>query len=195
MRNFSIRKFTLIELIAVVAVIAVLAGLLMPALSKAKASAANTVCRNNLRQLGFAVKLYAEEYHGILPIVGVMKSINPELPTLREVLLPFAGGEEKLFECPADFGVLSARIDDYTSEELDEVRRENSGDHTDYSKSDFQLEESSYEFNVWLCGRPVNDRSRSMLMHDYRPYHGEPGKPGAANYLFADGHVGDLTWR
>jgi prepilin-type processing-associated H-X9-DG protein len=30
-------------------------------------------------------------------------------------------------------------------------------------------------------------------MNDYEPFHGPPGTPGAANYLFADGHVGDLN--
>lgn len=189
------KKFTLIELIAVMAIIAVLTGLLAPALNRARASAAGTVCRNNLRQQGMAIKLYAEDNKGILPVVGVMKSINPDLPTIREALLPYAGNVENLFECPADLGMLSVRIEDYTTEELDEVRQESRGDHGDYSKSDYQLEESSYEFNIWLCGRKINDRSRSMLMHDYRPYHGTPGTPGAANYLFADGHVGDLIGR
>lgn len=59
--------FTLIELLVVIAIIAVLAGLLLPALSRAKQAGYSVVCRNNLHQWGIAQRLYLGEYGGFPP--------------------------------------------------------------------------------------------------------------------------------
>ena len=59
--------FTLVELLVVIAIIAILMAILVPALRRARDQARAVVCRSNLRQIGLAANMYAEEWDMHVP--------------------------------------------------------------------------------------------------------------------------------
>jgi len=190
--------FTLIELLVVIAIIGILAAMLMPAIGRAKGKAKNAICLSQLRQLGIATRVFADENENRMPAAELLPSMpidpaNP-LPRIRDVLAATlsqtgTNAGPSVFRCPQD------------------------------TLKMYEKQGSSYEWNTDLNGRKMDETRTSNvriirvavingepveqtneqkelrfppattpLFLDYEDFHPRPPRP-AKNVVYMDGRA------
>jgi prepilin-type N-terminal cleavage/methylation domain-containing protein/prepilin-type processing-associated H-X9-DG protein len=206
-RNNAVRRsaFTLIELLVVIAIIGILAAILFPVFAQARAKARQAACVSNLRQLGSAAMMYAQDYDETLPGnnsldegYGLTKGFMDDA-TVRNWHKSVASYTKNLevFVCP--------NVQPYTA----------TGSNPGYAEVTVPGGgNTSYVGNYIVADRPlaaVPAPASIVLLHEFniyqrcaqmRPYpvgggnfiqfhHGkmENAHTGGANRLFCDGHV------
>jgi len=179
--------FSLIELLFVIGIITLLAGILLPSLQAARRRSSESVCRSNLKQIGLALEMYADDHRGMIPDTGGAYN-SYSVPVLR---MPPGGSTYALGFLVKDYNV-SPNVFGCPANNIrtpENVRR--SWETAIFVQSGYLYRETDVDFHP-LKSAPSNankavvvdfsciSASLAIIPHNYR----------SVNILYNDGHVG-----
>lgn len=210
--------FTLIELLVVISIIVLLVGILLPALSSAKATVATTKCLSNSRTIAFVMQLYAhDDPRGYYPTARMPMSVPFEMSWIF-LTQPYVN-EVRAYQCPADESLnwdapmmqrrSSYRINAYFTPNHHPYK----GIRSDQIRSPSQtilavelIENTAMDHFMPMYWGDPPDVANPMMQERQWDSLGQQPKTivhtrhrGNANYVFADGHAAtatfDITWQ
>lgn len=199
--------FSLVELLVVVAVIALLIGILMPALSRARAAARSIACLNNLRSFGEAVALYQHDFDGFFPLSShTAGSITNKRAWLQS--LETYGITRPTRQCPDD-PFRTSRLTSYATNDHFEPlvagidfnpfshQTLPGGRTRAYTRIDLIPRASRTVYAAETTGEGTIDHIHSVGWSSASQVAAALAvtrHTGSANYLFADGRASSLRW-